>query len=164
MMSAHDHIVRLFVHLAWADREALRSLRESAADLPKPRELMAHVLGAESVWLARIEGRDPEVPVWPELSLDACEELAGRVHAAYAGLATRLDDEGHRRNVRYRNSAGLTFDSTIGDILVHVALHGAYHRGQIAALVRAAGSTPSPTDYIGFVRGTAAATRTAAGD
>lgn len=163
MTTSLDHTARLFAHLAWADRETLRSLRAAASDLPKARELLAHVLGAESVWLARIESREPDVAVWPELSLDACEELARRVHAAYDDLLARLDDGGFERSVHYRNSAGLTFDSTIGDILLHVALHGSYHRGQVAALVRAAGSTPSPTDYIGFVRGTAAATRAGTG-
>jgi uncharacterized damage-inducible protein DinB len=52
----------------------------------------------------------------------------------------------------------------VGDMLLHVALHGAYHRGQIALLVRAGGSTPSPTDYIAFIRGAPAATRTPVGD
>jgi uncharacterized damage-inducible protein DinB len=45
-----------------------------------------------------------------------------------------------------------------------VALHGSYHRGQIALLVRAGGSTPAPTDYIAFIRGAPAATRTPVGD
>jgi uncharacterized damage-inducible protein DinB len=40
-----------------------------------------------------------------------------------------------------------------------VALHGAYHRGQIAQLLRQNGAQPAATDYIGFVRGVPAATR-----
>ena len=39
-------------------------------------------------------------------------------------------------------------------------LHGAYHRGQIALLLREGGAEPAPTDYIAFVRGAPAATRT----
>jgi uncharacterized damage-inducible protein DinB len=44
-------------------------------------------------------------------------------------------------------------------MLTHVAMHGSYHRGQIAAALRAGGDIPSPTDYIAFVRGAPAATR-----
>jgi len=33
-----------------------------------------------------------------------------------------------------------------------VALHGSYHRGQVAAAVRAAGGEPVNTDYITYVR------------
>jgi uncharacterized damage-inducible protein DinB len=47
----------------------------------------------------------------------------------------------------------------VDDILLHVALHGSYHRGQVALLVREAANKPAPTDYIGFVRGVPAATR-----
>jgi uncharacterized damage-inducible protein DinB len=38
-------------------------------------------------------------------------------------------------------------------------LHGAYHRGQIALLIRQAGAVPAPTDYVAFVRGAPTATR-----
>jgi uncharacterized damage-inducible protein DinB len=44
-------------------------------------------------------------------------------------------------------------------MLTHVTLHGAYHRGQIAASIRAGGDTPTATDYIAFIRGAPAATR-----
>jgi uncharacterized damage-inducible protein DinB len=54
--------------------------------------------------------------------------------------------------VHYRNSAGNEFDNTVRDILTHVALHGQYHRGQIARAMRAAGREPVYTDYIGFIR------------
>jgi uncharacterized damage-inducible protein DinB len=33
-----------------------------------------------------------------------------------------------------------------------VGLHGVYHRGQVALLVRQGGGTASPTDYIIFTR------------
>jgi hypothetical protein len=44
-------------------------------------------------------------------------------------------DEG----VGYRNSRGEYWTSTVGDILTHVAMHGTYHRAQIAAAVRESG-------------------------
>jgi uncharacterized damage-inducible protein DinB len=44
-------------------------------------------------------------------------------------------------------------------MLVHVALHGQYHRGQVALLLRASGFEPATTDYIAWTRGVPAATR-----
>ncbi|HEU5359182.1 MAG TPA: DinB family protein, partial [Gemmatimonadales bacterium] len=61
--------------------------------------------------------------------------------------------------VTYRNSAGLEFTSTVEDILLHVALHGAYHRGQVARALREGGAVPNATDYIAFIRGAPAARR-----
>ena len=46
--------------------------------------------------------------------------------------------------------------------LLHVPLHGQYHRGKINLLLRQAGRQPAPTDYITFVRGVSAATEEAA--
>ncbi len=152
----------VFAHLSWADARALAGLRQAPGDEPRARELLAHVIGAEGVWLARVEGREPELPVWPALTLDEIEAAAHRVHAGYRALLTRVERDPAEltRMVHYRNSAGLEFDSSVGDILRHVALHGAYHRGQIALLARLSGFAPQPTDYIAWSRGAPAATRT----
>ena len=154
-----ERLGRLFAHLRWADALTLRSLREGAHAPPRALELLAHIVAAEEVWLARIEGRAPSVPVWPALDLDACERLAAATHEALARLVASLDEGEAGRVVRYRNSAGLEFDSRVDDILLHVALHGVWHRGQIATLLRAAGDAPAPSDFIAFVRGVPAATR-----
>jgi DinB family len=43
---------------------------------------------------------------------------------------------------------------------MHVVMHGTYHRGQIAAEVRAAGGAPEYTDFIHAVRAAAVGSRT----
>ena len=53
--------------------------------------------------------------------------------------------------VRY--ATGEPHRSTVREIVAHVALHGSYHRGQIALLVREGGGTPLPTDFIVWARG-----------
>ena len=54
--------------------------------------------------------------------------------------------------ITYKNSKGEAWTSAVEDILVHVTTHSAYHRGQIAADLRAAGIQPPYTDYIHAVR------------
>lgn len=152
-------IRELFAHLQWADELVLGSLRDGAGASPRALELYAHVLGAEAVWLSRLRGVAEEVAVWPVADVDACAELMAETHAGLAAYIDSLDDSAVERSVHYRNSAGVEFDSRIGDILLHVMLHGTYHRGQVALLLRGAGGTPAPTDYIAFVRGVAAARR-----
>jgi uncharacterized damage-inducible protein DinB len=150
----------LFTHLFWADARALDSVRRAPGAV-HARALLAHVIGAESVWLARIEGRDSGLAVWPELTVEQCAAAAARVREEYETLLAALDTDpaGLDRVVHYRNSAGLEFDGRVADILCHVALHGAYHRGQVALLCREAGVAPEPTDYIAWSRGAPAATR-----
>jgi uncharacterized damage-inducible protein DinB len=151
------HLRVLIDHMAWADAAILRSLRQPGLP-PRATELFAHVLGAEHVWLARLEQRTPAVAVWPDATVDDCARIAAENREAFRSFVDRLTSEDLRRNVHYRNSAGQEFDSAIEDILLHVALHGSYHRGQVTLLVRGAGAEPQPTDFIAFVRGVPAAT------
>jgi uncharacterized damage-inducible protein DinB len=141
----------LFQHLRWANDRVTDALR-SANENPEALRLFAHVLAAEEVWLARIEGRTSRHAVWPALTLERCVTLSNENRAAFGALLARLGDEGLAREVSYRNSAGFIFTNTVQDVLLHVALHGHYHRGQIAARIRGAGHTPPYTDYIGFAR------------
>lgn len=144
--------------MAWADERILESLRQP--DVPERAiDLYAHVLGAEHVWLARLEQRPRTGPVWPVMTVDECAALAAENRATFRAYVDRLTSDDLRRTVHYRNSAGDEFDNAIEDILVHVAMHGSYHRGQVTMLVRDAGAEPRPTDYIAFVRGAPAATR-----
>jgi uncharacterized damage-inducible protein DinB len=150
----------LMAHLAWADARVHEAL---AATAPGPDSaaltLYGHILGAEHVWLARLTGVPPRVQVWPVLSLTEARDLGQEAHRALDDYTGGLLPADLDREISYINSAGQTFRSTIEDILLHVCLHGAYHRGQIAQLLRQGGATPIPTDYIAFRRGAPAATR-----
>jgi len=150
-------------HLRWADNGTYESLLAATSPPPHSLELFAHVIATEHVWLSRIRGEKQDLAAWPQLSLTQCIELAQRNADEYSRLIDTLDDEQLDNSVTYRNSAGTEFTSQIRDILIHVALHGAYHRGQIAAAVRGGGDTPASTDYIAYVRGAPAATRQPSG-
>ena len=154
-----DHLTRLFNHLEWADAKVLASLRAARNQQQRNLELFAHILGSEHNWLSRINGTTARVAIWPALTLDECERLAAENVRAFNELVSGLTPELLQKPVTYKNSAGDQFTSTIEDMLAHVTLHGAYHRGQIASSIRASGDTPSATDYIAFARGAPAATR-----
>jgi uncharacterized damage-inducible protein DinB len=155
-----DHLRRLIDHLEWADERVLGSLRACRTPLPAAINLYCHILGAEHAWLSRIDGATSSVAIWPEISLDECENLARDNVASLRKILSEVTVSDLGREITYRNSAGAEFTTGLEDILLHVALHGSYHRGQVAALLRSAGDTPNPTDYIQWVRGAPAATRT----
>ena len=146
------HIRRLYDHLAWADARTQHALRAMHAVPLDALRLYGHVLGAEEVWLSRLEGRDQELDAWPALDLDECAGQAVRIHGAFALMVETLSPGELARRVTYKNSKGEQFENTVEDILMHVALHGAYHRGQVARIVRGEGGAPQATDYIFFIR------------
>jgi uncharacterized damage-inducible protein DinB len=151
-----EYLRRLFAYDAWANREVLNSLR--AADAPPGRALerFAHVLSAEELWLSRLRQQSATLPVWPPLTLSQCEMEAAKLPALWltyldelAGQPARVALEGE---VTYKNSAGQTWSSRIEDVLMHVIMHSGYHRGQIAADLRASGFAPAHTDFILSIR------------
>ena len=156
--SMPTQLQKLFLHLAWADAEVLQALRSAAGSEPRALTYFAHVLAAEHVWLARIRGELARMAVWPVLSLDECAVAAADSADAFSAIVSDANTDALQRSIPYVNSAGRAFTSTLEDILLHVALHGAYHRGQVSIFVRDGGGIPAPTDYIGFARGVPAAT------
>jgi uncharacterized damage-inducible protein DinB len=154
-----DRLNRLYGHLAWADSAAIRTLRAAKSPPAKALELLSHILGAEEVWLSRLERRKAGTAVWPALSVEGCAKLAETNRQGFDAYLARLGEGDLDRTVAYVNSAGRSFESSAWDILLHVAMHGSYHRGQVMLLLRTSGREPEATDYIAFVRGAAAATR-----
>ena len=146
------HIRRLYDHMAWADSRTLNALRVMHAPPLDALRLYAHLLAAEHVWITRIEAREPEMAVWPALGLDECAALSAKNKAAFAVLVETVTRDELQRSVRYRNTKGEEFVNTVEDIIMHVALHGSYHRGQVARIVRGEGGAPPSTDYIFFIR------------
>ena len=135
---------------AWANRETLDSLRRTSPAAAV--RWLAHIAGAELLWLGRVTGAPSPVAVWPELDLDAVAGHLTRLEGAWPGYLATLSDEDLEEPVGYRNSRGEFWTSAVGDILTHVVTHSAYHRGQIAASVRAAGGEAAYTDFIHAVR------------
>ena len=150
----------LFGHLEWANRALIASLKSQGNVPEKARQILAHILAAEQVWLCRIlNDSKSALPVWADLSLDDCSELCGRNVAAFQQVLRLHDGDRMREEVAYVNSKGDRFTNSVGDILLHVCMHGSYHRGQVASLVRAAGAIPINTDLINYVRSRGGQTR-----
>ncbi len=151
-MNLADYLRRQFAYDEWANREVLAALRASGNASQRSLQLMAHLLSAERIWLERLKQQPQSSPVWPKLGLEECEaqaaELAG-LWREYLDLITAGDVN---QSVSYKNSKGEEWTSTIVDMLTHVVMHSAYHRGQIASHMREIGQTPAYTDLIHAVR------------
>lgn len=149
----NELLLSLIGHMRWADAIVAESLERDPEPEPQAARLFAHIASVEHLWFARIQSRTPDFAVWPE-SMTTSEVAA--LAAEHADLYERLvrdataDELAHV--VAYRNSKGRDFESSVSDIVTHVAMHGSYHRGQIAKQLRAAGREPPYTDFIQYAR------------
>lgn len=146
------YLQQLFTYDHWANAEAIRSLGAASRAPERAVKIMAHVLGAEWLWLARLRNEPSAVAVWPEWDMDemrkSLESIKGEWSCYFAGLA----EDKLSLDVAYLNTQGEKWANTVQDILMHVPMHSAYHRGQVASLLRESGNEPAYTDFIHCVR------------
>jgi len=152
----------LYTYTDWADRRlagALRTLPAEAASrrfegsFPTIRDLVAHVVGAEWVWLERFGGASPAAtPDWFQLGdvADLCDRHAEVAARRLAFLRERTEESLDVR-LSFRYFRGAAGSLALRDALFHVANHATYHRGQLASMLRAVGAEPPATDFTEFV-------------
>jgi uncharacterized damage-inducible protein DinB len=147
-----EALKKLVSHMRWADQRVHNQLKQAEEPL-EPLKFYAHILATERVWYLRLHEENwTVIPVWPDYNLDQCEKLAAENAALFEKLVDGLSPEACARKVTYTNSQHTTYTNTVGDILLHVMVHGSHHRGQIAHAMRRHGDTPPMVDYIAFVR------------
>lgn len=151
-MGILEHLRRLLSYDEWANQEVLAGLKAASPTPQRPVKLLAHIFAAERLWLERIQSTPQTLPVWPEFSLDQCSVQAQEMPMLWERFLSSVDQQGLERSITYRNTKGEPWSSKVEDIVLHVAMHSAYHRGQIASDMRAAGLTPVYTDFIHAVR------------
>ena len=112
-------------------------------------KLLAHIVAAGWLWHDRVAGLPQRCPVWPDWDVEELRPQLDPLRDGWLGVLQRTDPA---VVIAYTNSRGESFRSTFDEIATHLMLHGSYHRGQIAAALKAAGIEPPYTDYIHAVR------------
>lgn len=152
MMNIREHLIQMIRHDAWANRECLSALRAANPAPANAVRFMAHTLSAQKLWLERLRNQPQSMPVWPASTIDDCAALAEEMQSAWANYFAGLPPDGLEQEIEYRNSKGEPWSSRVQDVITHALLHSAYHRGQVALEMRAAGLQPAYTDFIHAVR------------
>ena len=151
-MNLLDALRRDLAYNAWANRETLQSLLEARAVPQRAGAVMAHIVAAEWLWLARLGLESPLSGVWPAFNLDECATHLQKLGQVWQGYLDDLHLPGLDREIQYTNSKGEAWTSAVSDVLTHIVSHGAYHRGQIATLLGSAGEKAAYSDYIEWAR------------
>ncbi|MGZ4789299.1 MAG: DinB family protein [Terriglobales bacterium] len=150
-MDLLSYLERLFEYDDWANREVVAALRALPYAPHKAVRLMAHVVAVEYVWLARLK-HQPDPAVWPEWNLEEVAHHREALPAIIADYFKGILPDALGNEITYTNTKGETWKNSIADVLTQITIHSAYHRGQIAMVLRDTGVTPPYTDYIQAVR------------
>ena len=158
-----QEIQLLYDYNAWANRRSLAAAEKLAPEqFLKPlgssfssvRDTLAHIFGAEWIWLERFQGRSPaalpnvgefaEIAGLREKWLEHEEKLLAFVR----GL-TQADLD---REMEYKTLKFGVYRNPLWQSMQHVINHGTYHRGQVTTLLRQLGAQPILTDLMHFYR------------
>ncbi|AHM60689.1 DinB family protein [Flammeovirgaceae bacterium 311] len=117
-------------------------------------EIFSHLLNAHRIWLNRIYPVDGlQVHPWEKLDKEVFSKLNDQNYTnTLLFLQSTKFGLQLGKQVYYQNSRGVDFTNSIQEIYFHILNHSAYHRGQVALLLRQAAAEPPLTDYIFFKR------------
>jgi uncharacterized damage-inducible protein DinB len=162
-MLSKDDLGRLLEYTTWANRRVLRAAaalgvedfkRDLGSSHGGVRGTLAHVLGAEWLWLGRWKGVSParlldegEFP-----NVIALSERWRAVNAHRDSWFRGLDASALAETVRYRTLEGKAAEAPLWQLVQHQVNHSTYHRGQVATLLRQLGAAPAPTDMVTWDR------------
>jgi uncharacterized damage-inducible protein DinB len=147
-----DYLRREFAYDIWANQEVLTAIKRAGEQDRRSLQLMSHIFAAERLWLDRLKSQPQSAAVWPEPDLAWCESKAEELSRQWHEYLDWITAGDISQTISYKNSKGEPWTSAIIDVLTHVVMHSAYHRGQIASHMREIGQTPAYTDFIHGIR------------
>ncbi len=150
------HFLDQLDYTVWANNRTLASIEALPDSDGKAQaiKLLSHVVAAQYIWYARVSGKpETALPVWGVLALEEIRERIPLIDKLWKDyLASATDSDLLARSFSYKNTLGNEYNNTLLEMLTHFPIHSAYHRAQVATLVRQNGGTPAVTDYIQFAR------------
>jgi uncharacterized damage-inducible protein DinB len=143
----------------WADRGLYGAVRDNLDRLTGEevvivRRILDHIHAVDRIFQHHLLGRPHDYQAARSETLPDFETLAGSAmnvddwYAAYVGGLGAKDFE---QPVDFVFTSGKPARMRRGEILLHVCLHGTYHRGNAGAVLQLKGLTPSRdsvTDYL----------------
>jgi uncharacterized damage-inducible protein DinB len=142
--------------LASADQLSPEQLtRNLGSSFASVLDTLVHMHFAEWIWYQRWQGRSPSAG--PDASritsVAALRDAWHPLEAQIRAFVDSLGPAGLARVLDYTLMNGTPGRSAHWQMIAHVVNHGAYHRGQVATMLRLLGATPAQsTDMIVFFR------------
>jgi uncharacterized damage-inducible protein DinB len=136
---------------AWANERLAAALVANQEDtgLSNARQWMSHVLLASRIWADRVEGLPINSGAWETIPAADYQQVIAENLNRWEKI---LESENCERPISYLNLQGVAFETPLFQILTHLTHHGAYHRGQIASVLKNSGLEVPPTDAIVYSR------------
>ena len=152
---------RTLVHYKrWATNGLNSVIAENLERIPDDdrvliRRLLDHIQAVDEIFSHNLESRPHGHQAPRSSELPSFDALASRARATgdwYADYADALQPDEGDEPIAFAFSNGEPARMTRGEMLLHVAMHAAGHRGQVALLLQKNGIKPWPDRITDFLR------------
>lgn len=133
-----------------ANARVFEEIQEKAAQESTLLRLASHIVLAQEVWWNRIQHEPIHFGVWEELDIASCLNRNQATLHHWKQFLDNITDADLHTPIHYLNLAGEPQEKNLETILMHLNYHAAYHRGQLALLLKSYSSSIPSTDYIRF--------------
>ncbi len=116
-------------------------------------ETLAHMLWVEELWFERWQGNLFDKTFNPAYypTIKFIEHRFFEIFSKQILFFDELIEDGENKKISYVNFGGETWEYSLLQMVEHLMFHSAYHRGQLATMLRQLGKVPPKTDYLIFV-------------
>jgi uncharacterized damage-inducible protein DinB len=153
----------LYDYNAWANHRSLDAAAKLTTEqFTKPmgssfgsvRDTLAHICGAEWIWLERFQGRSPaSLPdVLESADVASLRKKWTEQEARLLAFVAQLTQEDLNRMMEYKTLKFGIYKNPLWQSMQHVVNHGTYHRGQVTTLLRQLDAQPILTDLMHYYR------------
>jgi uncharacterized damage-inducible protein DinB len=161
-MSKLQLVKALYEYNEWADNHVLEAAsrltneefsRKQGASFESVEGNLAHIAGAQVIWLERWTGGTNTKPVLEYQKvrgLLAIRQSFERSHLELRSFPELLTEERLEKVLAYRDSAGSAHERVLWQLMIHVVNHGTHHRAETAMAMAALGKPMRELDYSYF--------------
>lgn len=158
-----EEISQLYDYNAWANRRALSAAEKLTneqftnpmeSSFTSVRDTLAHIYGAEWIWLERFQGRSPAaLPNTGQFAdVNSLQEAWFEHEARLLTFVRGLTQADLEREMEYKTLKFGLYRNPLWQSMLHLVNHGTYHRGQVTTMLRQLGARPILTDLMHYYR------------
>ena len=149
----------LLAYNRWANHEYLDVIaglsseqftRKLGGSFGSVRDTLVHLAWAEWLWAKRWQRSSPQMRAIPDQfpTVDSIRLYLKDVEQAQMRVFEGAEADIRTVRIRYTNLKREEWEYTLEQMVHHLAMHSAYHRGQLATLLRQLEIVPPATDYL----------------
>lgn len=150
----YNHWANVRLSSSLLEISAEQAQKEILSSFPSVMKTVLHIWDAEYIWMQRMHG--------VSLKGFPSKDFSGSYKASIEGLIGQSKEwvefmesteMTSTSEIKYSNTKGEPFISTLDEIVQHLTIHGSFHRGQLVTMLRQIGvSQFKAMDYIVFSR------------